>query len=73
MPAAPRLALTRLYASQTSRLEMLNGFALSSQFLPSLVDLKKELDDATPLLSLAFTKCYRYYGLLRPCAEHRYV
>ena len=54
-PAAPRFALIRLYASQTSRLEMLNGFARSLAFIPSLVDTNELLDNAAPSLELAFT------------------
>ena len=73
MPAAPRLALTRLYASQTSRLEMPNGFACSPKFIPFPVDLADMLDNATPSLEPAFTNRHRYYESLRPCAAHRYA
>jgi len=38
-PAAPWFAFTRLYASHTSHLEIQNGFALFTRFLPLLVDL----------------------------------
>jgi len=51
MPAAPRFALTFLYASQTSRFAMPNGFAPSLQFIPRLVVRKKGLDNATPSLN----------------------
>src|SRR6266852_2775013 len=47
-PAAPWLALTLLYASHTSRFGISNGFALPTGFLPLLVDLVQELNNATP-------------------------
>src|SRR5229473_1090338 len=47
-PAAPWLALTRLYASHTSRFGISNGFALFTRFLPLLVDPIQELNNATP-------------------------
>src|SRR5262249_37947366 len=47
-PAVPWLALTLLYASHTSLFGMSNGFALSTRFLPSLVDLASELNNAAP-------------------------
>src|SRR3977135_3657526 len=72
-PAAPRFALIRLYASQTWRLEMANGFALPVAFIPSPVDATDVLDNAAPSLELAFTSRHHYYGLLRPCAAHRYA
>src|SRR5262245_4045919 len=49
-PAAPWLALTCLYASQTSRVEILNGFAFSIRCLPSRVDPWLTLDTVTPSL-----------------------
>ena len=48
IPAAPLLAFTLLYASHTSHFEILNGFALSTKFLPFLVDLKIKLNNAVP-------------------------
>src|SRR5579864_4767782 len=47
-PAAPRLAFTCLYASHTSRLEILNGFALSTQILPLQVARSIKPDDDAP-------------------------
>jgi hypothetical protein len=43
-------ALTRLYASQTWRFEIQNGFALSKRFLPVVVDLSVKPDGVTPSL-----------------------
>ncbi len=54
MPAAPWLALTLLYASHTSRFGMSNGFALSTGFLPSLVDPRHELNNAAPSVQLRY-------------------
>src|SRR5918999_3148127 len=53
-PAAPWLALTRLYASHTWRLEISNGFALSNRFLPSLVDLSIKPNNVAPSLPLHY-------------------
>ena len=47
-PAAPWLALTFLKASQTSRFEMSNGFALITRLLPSPVGRLPKQDTAAP-------------------------
>jgi hypothetical protein len=44
----------------------LNGFALSKQFLPSLVDHLIKPDNVAPSLQPHYRAFY--YGLLRPCA-----
>lgn len=48
VPAEPRFAFTRLYASHTSHREIQNGFVLFTGFLPSLVDPKIRPDNAAP-------------------------
>ena len=53
-PAAPWLAFTLLYASHTSLFGMSNGFALSTRFLPLLVDLGRELNNAAPSVQLHY-------------------
>ena len=47
-PAAPWFALTRLYASYTSRLGIQNDFALSKQILPVRVVRSTKPDDVAP-------------------------
>src|ERR1019366_6419053 len=47
-PAVPRFALTRLYASHTSRFVIPNGFALSTQVLPLQVAREIKLNNAAP-------------------------
>src|SRR3954468_19288940 len=69
-PAAPWLALTLLYASQTSRFGMSNGFALSMRFLPLPVDLCPELNNATPSLQPHYRAFVTTTGC--SCAPHRY-
>src|SRR5215210_7656892 len=47
-PAAPRFALTRLYASHTSRLVMPNDFASTTRVIPLQVVRAAKPNDGTP-------------------------
>ena len=70
-PAAPWFALTRLEASHTIRLEIVNGFAVctgsSHRWLTSSIGQK-----VGPLRSARVARLHHYYGPIRPFASHRY-
>ena len=67
-----RLAFTFLKASQTSRFGMSNGFALVMRLLPSPVDRLPSAEHRSPFGPVPLQSLHPYYGLLRPCAPHRY-
>ena len=48
LPAAPRLAFTRLYASHTSRLAISNDFASTTRVIPLQVARTAKLYDDAP-------------------------
>ena len=58
-PAAPRLALTRLYASHTSRLAMSNDFASTTRVIPLQVVREAKLNDDAPSVQ-------SHYGTFNP-------
>ncbi len=71
-PGAPLFALTALKAAHTISFEMLNDLAfITDSSRNRLVD--KSGWTMQPLCSSRFHENHSYYGLLRPCAPHRYL
>ena len=70
-PAAPRFALTRWYASQTSCFGMSYGFASGTGSSPCGLTAAQGWR-VGPLRSTRITRLHRYYEPVRPFASHRY-
>ena len=67
------LAFTFLKASQTSRFEMSNGFALVMRLLPSLVGRLPKAGYRCPFGPAPLQDLPPYCGQLRPCVLHRSI